>query len=73
MRRCPKPIVAVVRGYAIVGGHMLHIYAGLTLLREDDMFGHIGPCMRSTDAGYGSIHLVRMVVQERSHETWFLC
>lgn len=73
MRRCPKPIVAVVRGYAIGGGHILHMCADLTLAGEDAVFGQVGPRMGSVDAGYGSVHLARMVGQKKAREIWFLC
>lgn len=73
MRRCPKPIVAVVRGYAIGGGHILHMCADLTLAGEDAIFGQVGPRMGSVDAGYGSVHLARTVGQKKAREVWFLC
>ena len=73
MRRCPKPIVAVVRGYAIGGGHILHMCADITLAGEDAVFGQVGPRMGSVDAGYGSVHLARMVGQKKAREIWFLC
>jgi len=73
MRRCPKPIVAVVRGYAIGGGHILHMCADLTLAGEDAVFGQVGPRMGSVDAGYGSVHLARTVGQKKAREVWFLC
>ena len=73
MRRCPKPIVAVVRGYAIGGGHILHVCADLTLAGDDAVFGQVGPRMGSVDAGYGSVHLARMVGQKKAREIWFLC
>ncbi len=73
MRRCPKPIVAVVRGYAIGGGHILHMCSDLTLAGEDAVFGQVGPRMGSVDAGYGSVHLARMVGQKKAREIWFLC
>lgn len=73
MRRCPKPIVAVVRGYAIGGGHILHMCADLTLAGDDGVFGQVGPRMGSVDAGYGSVHLARMVGQKKAREVWFLC
>lgn len=73
MRRCPKPIVAVVRGYAIGGGHILHMCADLTLAGDDAVFGQVGPRMGSVDAGYGSVHLARTVGQKRAREVWFLC
>lgn len=73
MRRCPKPIVAVVRGYAIGGGHIIHMLADLTLAGEDAVFGQTGPRMGSVDAGYGSTHMARLVGQKRAREMWFLC
>ena len=73
MRRCFKPIVAVVRGYAIGGGHILHMCADLTLAGEDAVFGQVGPQMGSVDAGYGSVHSTRMVGQKKAREIWFLC
>ncbi|KAL3811758.1 hypothetical protein ACHAXA_008032 [Cyclostephanos tholiformis] len=73
MRRCPKPIIAVVRGYAIGGGHVLHVCADLTIAGRDAIFGQVGPRMGSVDAGYGSVHLARIVGQKRAREFWFLC
>jgi naphthoate synthase len=73
MRRCPKPIIAVVRGYAIGGGHILHVCSDLTLAGDDAVFGQVGPRMGSVDAGYGSVHLARTVGQKRAREFWFLC
>jgi len=73
MRRCPKPIIAVVRGYAIGGGHILHMCADLTLSGDDGVFGQVGPRMGSVDAGYGSVHLARIVGQKKAREVWFLC
>jgi naphthoate synthase len=72
MRRCPKPIIAVVRGYAIGGGHILHMVADLTLAGTDAVFGQTGPRMGSFDAGYGSTHMARLVGQKRAREFWFL-
>ena len=73
MRRCPKPILAVVDGYAIGGGHILHMVADLTLASDNAVFGQTGPRMGSIDAGYGSTHLARLVGQKRAREIWFLC
>ena len=73
MRRCPKPIIAVVRGYAIGGGHILHMIADLTLAADNAVFGQTGPRMGSFDAGYGSTHMARLVGQKRAREMWFLC
>jgi naphthoate synthase len=73
MRRCPKPIVAVVDGYAIGGGHILHMVADLTIASEVAIFGQTGPRMGSFDAGYGSTHMARLIGQKRAREMWFLC
>ena len=73
MRRCPKPIIAVVDGYAIGGGHILHMIADLTLASDNAVFGQTGPRMGSVDAGYGSTHMARLVGQKRAREMWFLC
>lgn len=73
MRRCPKPIIAVVRGYAIGGGHILHMTADLTLAGDDAVFGQTGPRMGSFDAGYGSVHMARLVGQKKAREMWFTC
>ena len=74
MRRCPKPIVAVVRGYAVGGGHILHMLADLTLAcTETAVFGQTGPRMGSFDAGYGCVHAADLMGQKRARELWFLC
>lgn len=73
MRRCPKPIIAVVRGYAIGGGHILHMMADLTIAGDDAVFGQTGPRMGSFDAGYGSTHMARLVGQKKAREMWFTC
>ena len=73
MRRCPKPIIAVVEGYAIGGGHILHMVADLTLASDQAVFGQTGPRMGSFDAGYGSTHMARLIGQKRAREFWFLC
>ena len=74
MRRCPKPIVAVVRGYAMGGGHILHMLSDLTLAStETAVFGQTGPRMGSFDAGYGCIHAADLMGQKRARELWFLC
>jgi len=72
MRRCPKPIIGVVRGYAIGGGHILHMLCDLTLCSDDAVFGQSGPRMGSFDAGYGSTHMARLVGQKKAREMWFL-
>lgn len=73
MRRCPKPIIAVVDGYAVGGGHILHMIADITLAGENAIFGQTGPRMGSFDAGYGSTHMARLIGQKRAREFWFLC
>lgn len=72
MRRCPKPILAVVDGYAIGGGHILHMVADLTIASDRSVFGQTGPRMGSFDAGYGSVHAARLMGQKRARELWFL-
>lgn len=74
MRRCPKPLLAVVNGYAIGGGHILHMMCDLTLAAtETAIFGQTGPRMGSVDAGYGSVHAAHLMGQKRARELWFLC
>jgi naphthoate synthase len=73
MRRCPKPIIAVVDGYAIGGGHILHMVADITLASDRSVFGQTGPRMGSFDAGYGSTHMARLIGQKKAREMWFLC
>jgi naphthoate synthase len=73
MRRCPKPILAVVDGYAIGGGHILHMVADITLASDRSVFGQTGPRIGSFDAGYGSIRMARLIGQKRAREMWFLC
>jgi len=73
MRRCPKPIIAVVQGYAIGGGHILHMMCDLTLASENAVFGQTGPRMGSFDAGYGSVQLAKHVGDKKAREIWFTC
>ena len=72
MRRCPKPILCVVDGYAIGGGHILHMVSDLTIASTRSVFGQTGPRMGSFDAGYGSTHAARLMGQKRARELWFL-
>ncbi|KAG5192737.1 putative naphthoate synthase [Tribonema minus] len=72
MRRCPKPIIAAVAGYAIGGGHILHMVADLTIAADNAVFGQTGPRVGSFDAGYGSSHMARIVGQKKAREIWFL-
>jgi naphthoate synthase len=73
MRTCPKPIIAMVAGYAIGGGHILHVMADLTIAADNAVFGQTGPRVGSFDGGYGSAYLARMVGQKKAREIWFLC
>ncbi|MEK9702241.1 MAG: 1,4-dihydroxy-2-naphthoyl-CoA synthase [Deltaproteobacteria bacterium] len=73
IRTCPKPIVAMVAGYAIGGGHVLHLMCDLTIAAENGVFGQTGPKVGSFDGGYGSSYLARIVGQKKAREIWFLC
>jgi naphthoate synthase len=73
MRRCPKPIVAMIAGYAIGGGHVLHVCCDLSIAAENARFGQTGPKVGSFDGGFGSGLLARQIGQKRAKEVWFLC
>jgi naphthoate synthase len=73
IRRLPKPVVAMVAGYAIGGGHVLHICCDLTIAADNARFGQTGPKVGSFDGGYGSGLLARQIGQKRAREVWFLC
>ena len=73
IRTCPKPVVAMVAGYAIGGGHVLHIMCDLTIAADNAIFGQTGPKVGSFDGGYGSSYLARIVGQKKAREIWFLC
>jgi naphthoate synthase len=73
MRRTPKPIIAMVAGYAIGGGHVLHVCCDLTIAADNAVFGQTGPRVGSFDGGYGSGLLARSVGQKKAREIWFLC
>ena len=73
MRRLPKPIIAMVRGYAIGGGHILHLVCDLTIAADNAVFGQTGPKVGSFDGGYGAGLLARMVGDKRAREIWYLC
>ena len=73
IRRLPKPVIAMVNGYAIGGGHVLHVVCDLTICSENAIFGQTGPKVGSFDAGFGSSYLARIVGQEKAREIWFLC
>ena len=73
IRSCPKPIVAMVAGYAIGGGHVLHVMCDLSIAADNAVFGQTGPKVGSFDGGYGSSYLARIVGQKKAREIWFLC
>jgi naphthoate synthase len=73
IRRLPKPVVAMVAGYAIGGGHVLHVVCDLTVAADNARFGQTGPRVGSFDGGYGSGLLARTVGQKKAREIWFLC
>lgn len=73
IRRCPKPVVAMVAGYAIGGGHVLHVVCDLTIAADNARFGQTGPKVGSFDGGYGSGLLAQHVGQKKAREIWFLC
>lgn len=73
IRTLPKPVVAMVAGYAIGGGHVLHVVCDLTIAADNAVFGQTGPKVGSFDAGYGASYLARIVGQKKAREIWFLC
>ncbi len=73
IRSIPKPVVAMVNGYAIGGGHVLHVVCDLTIASDNAKFGQTGPKVGSFDAGFGSSYLARCVGQKKAREIWFLC
>ncbi|NBR08508.1 MAG: 1,4-dihydroxy-2-naphthoyl-CoA synthase [Opitutaceae bacterium] len=73
IRSMPKVVVALVAGYAIGGGHVLHVMCDLTIAADNAIFGQVGPKMGSFDGGFGSSYLARMVGQKKAREIWFLC
>src|SRR5438309_1384295 len=73
IRRLPKPVVAMVAGYAIGGGHVLHLVCDLTIAADNARFGQTGPKVGSFDGGYGAGLLARIVGPKRAKEIWFLC
>jgi naphthoate synthase len=72
IRSIPKPVIAMVNGYAIGGGHVLHVMCDLTIASENAKFGQTGPKVGSFDAGFGSSYLARHVGQKKAREIWFL-
>jgi naphthoate synthase len=73
IRSCPKPIIAMVAGYAIGGGHVLHIVCDLTIAAENARFGQTGPRVGSFDGGYGASILADLIGEKKAKEIWFLC
>lgn len=73
IRSLPKPVIAMVNGYAIGGGHVLHVVCDLTIASDNARFGQTGPKVGSFDAGFGSSYLARIVGQKKAREIWFLC
>ena len=73
IRSLPKPVIAMVNGYAIGGGHVLHVVCDITIASENAIFGQSGPRVGSFDAGFGSSYLARIVGQKKAREIWFLC
>ena len=73
MRRCPKPIVAMVAGYAVGGGHVLHVICDLTIAADNARFGQTGPKVGSFDGGFGASVLSDLVGPKKAKEIWFLC
>ena len=70
---CPKPVIAMVAGYAIGGGHVLHMLCDLTIAAENARFGQTGPRVGSFDGGWGASYMARLIGQKRAREVWFLC
>jgi naphthoate synthase len=73
IRSVPKVVIALVAGYAIGGGHVLHLMCDLTIAADNAVFGQVGPKMGSFDGGFGSSYLARIVGQKKAREIWFLC
>ncbi len=73
IRTMPKPVIALVAGYAIGGGHVLHVVCDLTLAADNAVFGQTGPIVGSFDGGFGASYLARLVGQKKAREIWYLC
>jgi naphthoate synthase len=73
IRTLPKPVVAMIAGYAIGGGHVLHLVADLSIAADNAIFGQTGPRVGSFDGGFGASYLARVVGQKKAREIWFLC
>src|SRR5262245_47654138 len=73
MRAIPKPVIAMVNGYAIGGGHVLHVLCDLTIAADTARFGQVGPKVGSVDPGFGTAYLARLVGEKKAREIWYLC
>ena len=73
IRSIPKPVIAMVAGYSIGGGHVLHVVCDLTIAADNAIFGQTGPRVGSFDGGLGAAHLARLVGQKKAREIWYLC
>lgn len=73
IRSCPKPVIAMVAGYAIGGGHVLHVICDLTIAADNAVFGQTGPKVGSFDGGFGASYLASIVGQKKAREIWYLC
>lgn len=73
IRSMPKPVIALVAGYAVGGGHVLHVVCDLTIAADNAIFGQTGPKVGSFDGGFGSSYLARIVGQKKAREIWYLC
>ena len=73
IRHCPKPVIAMVNGFAIGGGHVLHVLCDLSIASENAIFGQTGPRVGSVDAGHGTGYLARIVGEKKAREIWYLC
>jgi len=73
IRAIPKPVIAMVNGYAIGGGHVLHVVCDLTIAADTAIFGQVGPRVGSVDPGFGTAYLARLVGEKKAREIWYLC
>ncbi len=73
IRTCPKPVVAMVAGYAVGGGHVLHMVCDLTISADNAVYGQTGPKVGSFDGGFGASYMARIVGQKKAREIWYLC
>jgi dihydroxynaphthoic acid synthetase len=73
IRNIPKPVIAMVNGYAIGGGHVLHVVCDLTIAADTAIFGQTGPRVGSVDPGFGTAYLARVVGEKKAREIWYLC